>query len=137
MDDSPNEQLSPPEAGAGTNSSSEDSRERLLKAAAQLFAEGGYEGTSVKELAQAAGVNVSLVSYHFGGKEGLLKTCLEQFGRERFGIVQRILKQPAASGEEFKLKLKMFIEEMIEFHLAKPFHTRILHRECDLQSSVA
>ena len=56
------------------SSSAEDTRERLIRAAAQLFAEKGYEGASVKELAQEAGVNVSLVSYHFGGKDGLYRS---------------------------------------------------------------
>ncbi len=53
-----------------------DSRTALLSAARYVFAEKGYEGTTVKELADRAGVNVSLVSYHFGGKEGLYKECI-------------------------------------------------------------
>jgi AcrR family transcriptional regulator len=117
-------------------SSTEDTRERLIRAAARLFAEKGYEGTSVKELAQEAGVNVSLVSYHFGGKEGLFKTCLEQFGKEGLGIAERILKEPG-SLEELGVRLKLFIEEAYRMHLAQPDHTRIIHRECDLQSSIA
>jgi AcrR family transcriptional regulator len=122
-----------------SNSSSdltEDTRERLLRAAAELFAEGGYEGTSVKELAQRAEVNVSLVSYHFGGKEGLFKACLEQVGDEGLRIAERTLKPPVG-GEELRLRLRMFVEEMIQLHLTKPMQMRILHRECDLQSSVA
>jgi AcrR family transcriptional regulator len=114
----------------------EETRDRLLRAAARLFAEKGYEGTSVKELATEAGVNVSLVSYHFGGKEGLFKTCLEQFGKEGVGMAQRILIEPS-SFEEFGVRLKLFIEEAYRMHLDKPDHCRILHRECDLQSSVA
>jgi AcrR family transcriptional regulator len=49
-----------------------DTRERLLAAAERLFAERSYPRVSVRAIAAAAGVNWSLVGYHFRGKEGLL-----------------------------------------------------------------
>jgi AcrR family transcriptional regulator len=52
---------------------------RLLEAGAKLFAERGLEGTSVRDLAAEAGLNLSLVSYYFGGKEGLYKELLRNF----------------------------------------------------------
>lgn len=45
-------------------------------AAADRFAAAGYAGTSVRDLARAAGVNVAAISYHFGGKEQLYQQCL-------------------------------------------------------------
>lgn len=114
----------------------EDTRERLIRAAAQLFAEKGYEGASVKELAHEAGVNVSLVSYHFGGKEGLFKACLEQFGKQGLGIAERILTPPN-SPEELQIRLRLFVEEAYRIQLSQPHLCRILHRECDLQSTIA
>ena len=58
----------------------DDARSRLIEAAMELFAEKGYEGTSVRDLAMAAGVNVAAVSYHFGSKDALytetLRACL-------------------------------------------------------------
>jgi AcrR family transcriptional regulator len=42
----------------------------------ELFAEKGYEGASVRDLAAAAGVNVAAVSYHFGSKDALYHECL-------------------------------------------------------------
>jgi AcrR family transcriptional regulator len=114
----------------------DNTRDRLIRAAAHLFAERGYEGTSVKELAQEAQVNVSLVSYHFGGKEGLFRACLEQFGKEGLGMAERILKEPR-SLEELQIRLKLFVEEAYRMHLAQPDHCRIIHRECDLQASIA
>lgn len=60
--------------------SQEDARARLIEAAIELFAKSGYEGTSVRDLATAAGVNVAAVSYHFGSKDELyhesLRACL-------------------------------------------------------------
>jgi AcrR family transcriptional regulator len=54
----------------------DDARARLIDAAMELFAEKGYEGTSVRDLAAAAGVNVAAVSYHFGSKDALYHECL-------------------------------------------------------------
>jgi AcrR family transcriptional regulator len=58
----------------------DDARARLIDAAIELFAKKGYEGTSVRDLATAAGVNVAAVSYHFGSKDDLyhesLRACL-------------------------------------------------------------
>ncbi len=56
---------------------SSDARERLLQAAAPLFASRGFNGVSVRELAESAGVNVAAISYHFGGKAGLYTASLE------------------------------------------------------------
>jgi AcrR family transcriptional regulator len=67
-------------AKSGRAREQEDARARLIEAAMALFAEKGYEGTSVRDLATAAGVNVAAVSYHFGSKDALyheaLRACL-------------------------------------------------------------
>lgn len=106
-------------------------RQQLIKAATGLFAAHGFDGTSVKDIAEAAGVNISLVSYHFGGKEGLLKTCLEGFGQERLASARRILQEPK-SREEFKVRLTLFIEEFFSYHFEHKDLVQILHREADL-----
>jgi AcrR family transcriptional regulator len=46
-------------------------RDRLLGAAEELFAECGFDGTSIRDLAAAAGCNIASVNYYFGGKEKL------------------------------------------------------------------
>lgn len=46
-------------------------RDRILDAAGQMFAERGFEGTTVRDICQAAGANVAAVNYHFGDKERL------------------------------------------------------------------
>ena len=57
-----------------------DCRITLLAAATRLFAEKGLHGVSVRELARAAGMNLSMISYYFGGKESLYAAVLtEQF----------------------------------------------------------
>jgi len=46
-------------------------REALLRAGAELFAERGYDGMPVAVLARRAGVNKAMINYHFGGKRKL------------------------------------------------------------------
>lgn len=54
----------------------ETTREALLFAARQLFAQRGYDGTSIRALTSAAGANLGAVTYHFGSKEALYRTVL-------------------------------------------------------------
>ncbi len=50
-------------------------RERILATAQELFAEQGYAGTGTRAIAQAAGVNLALIHYHFGSKRELFKAA--------------------------------------------------------------
>ena len=55
---------------------SDFTRERILKAAARLFAERGYDATSIRTLAAKAGVNQAAINYHFKSKDGLYRDVL-------------------------------------------------------------
>jgi len=51
-------------------------RQRLVEAAAHIFAEQGFAGASVREICAKAGANVAAINYHFGGKEALFGEVL-------------------------------------------------------------
>jgi len=53
-------------------------REQLLDVGRQLFAERGYDGTAVEEIALRAGVSKPVVYEHFGGKEGLYAVVVDR-----------------------------------------------------------
>ncbi|WP_210542970.1 CerR family C-terminal domain-containing protein [Rhodoferax sp. PAMC 29310] len=55
----------------------QEARTRLLDAALTLFAEKGFAATSIRELALAAQVNVSAISYYFGDKAGLYRALFQ------------------------------------------------------------
>jgi AcrR family transcriptional regulator len=55
---------------------SEVTRERIMKAAERLFAERGYDGTSVRAIVAKAKVNQAAINYHFDGKDGLYREVL-------------------------------------------------------------
>ena len=53
-------------------------KQKILNAARQVFAEKGYDGASVSEIAKAAGVNKALPFYYFESKENLLREIVKQ-----------------------------------------------------------
>lgn len=75
----------PPASGSAT-------RERILDAAERLFAEHGFAGTSHRQIAAEARVNLAAVNYHFGSKEGLflavVRRRLEPVNRRRLEMLE-------------------------------------------------
>ena len=55
----------------GDDGGDQGTRERILLAARRLFSEKGFRSTSIRDIIEAAGVNVDAVNYHFGGKKNL------------------------------------------------------------------
>lgn len=53
-----------------------DTKLRLIEAATLLFAEKGFDGVGLREIASKANANSAMVAYHFGGKEGLYLAVL-------------------------------------------------------------
>jgi AcrR family transcriptional regulator len=89
-----------------TGSELAETRARLLDAAERLFAEHGFEATSVREITFEAGCNVAAVNYHFGGKEKLyLEVCRRLFSLLREQRIDRIRSDMATAGETATLEL--------------------------------
>jgi AcrR family transcriptional regulator len=94
----------------------ESSREKLIASAERLFADRGFDGVSVRDIANAAGVNSALVGYYFRGKEGLLSEVYmrhcEPLKQER----ARLLKQYSASpnGPSLEQVIEAFIRPSLE-----------------------
>lgn len=93
---------------------------KILAAATKLFAERGYEGTSVRGICEAAGTNVNAVSYHFGGKGALYEEVLGRSGEERLAGTRRILGRPPKDLADFETRLLLFAEETLAVNMAEP-----------------
>lgn len=55
----------------------DETRQRIIEAAIQLFGEHGFEGASTREIAACAGVNAPALQYYFENKEGVYRACVE------------------------------------------------------------
>jgi AcrR family transcriptional regulator len=62
--------------GATVTRPSDITRERIIKAAERLFAERGYDATSIRAIVAKARVNQAAINYHFDGKDGLYREVL-------------------------------------------------------------
>jgi AcrR family transcriptional regulator len=65
-----------------------DKRDHILQVGEQLFAEQGFDGTSVRDIAQRAQVNLAMISYYFGSKEKLLIALIEERSGYTYGILE-------------------------------------------------
>lgn len=87
------------EASAKERKAEVSKREQVLDAAERLFAEGGYNGISMRDIANAAEVGLPLVVYHFKTKLNLYR---ELFERRKAVLDERLalLHEPLSAGED-------------------------------------
>ena len=96
-----------------------DLRNKLISIATRLFAERGLNGVSIREISKTAGVSISMISYYFGGKEGLYSSVLqEQFSG--FGHIEEINKADSEALE----KIEAYIRWIIVRHRNNPYLLR-------------
>ncbi len=88
-------------------------REQLLEVGRSLFAERGFEATSVEEIAAKAGVSKPVVYEHFGGKEGLYAVIVDREMQKLLGMVEGALTEdhPRRLLEQAALALLTYIEQ--------------------------
>jgi AcrR family transcriptional regulator len=88
----------------GTDAQNNQARNRLLDAAERLFAENGYNGTSIRDLTSAADCNIAAVNYHFGGKDKLyIQMFHRQMHRMMDGnkeVINRVTNTPGSTLED-------------------------------------
>ena len=100
-------------------------RDRLLIAATQLFAARGFDGVSVSQIAQRAGVTKALINYHFGSKLKLYLTIMTSTFSE---IVERV-EQLAASTRPAPDQLREFVALVGEMASRRPHFPAMMLRE--------
>ena len=101
-----------------------ETRDRLLKAACELFSERGFKKVTVREICERARANVAAVNYHFGDKLGLYRELLQQ----AIDGMRSVTDSARAAGEGYSAeeKLRRYLVIFLH-HVLKPQHA-VLHR---------
>lgn len=97
-----------------------DKRIPILLAAEELFADKGFEGTSVRDIAHKAGVNIAMISYYFGSKEKLFEALIEYRSAYTTGILEELRQDQSLTPME-----KMY--KLIEFYVHRIFSNYRYH----------
>jgi AcrR family transcriptional regulator len=107
-------------------------RERILKAATELFARVGFHATTTRAVCERARVPLGSLHYHFGGKEALYTAVVEsllEHEAELVNVIEGELAAPPARNWGMRRRLERVLQYWIEFHFEHPEIARIgLHR---------
>lgn len=111
------------------HSGADGTRERLLEAAGEVFAQKGFREATIRDICARAGANIAAVNYHFGGKERLYAEVLryvDSMGTERHPLASPNPLDPP------EVRLAWFIRQFLSrvFDTDRPaWHQRIMNRE--------
>lgn len=106
-------------------------KQKVIDAASELFFQHGFHGTSVRDIAERAAVNVSLISYYFKSKQGLLEYAVTQYYEEYLEVIDHVVD----SDQEAIEILQKLIEAMIQYKTEHFQLTAFIHRELSLDST--
>lgn len=99
------------------------SRDRILAAASQLFAERGYDATSTRAIADAVGLNIATVAYHVGGKSDLYREVMRGAHEAQRDSVEQALAALAGAEptpDAAREGLHRFIDAYLGFCVSHP-----------------
>jgi AcrR family transcriptional regulator len=105
---------------------STDKKEHIIDVALALFAEKGFEGTSIRDIAAKAGVNLAMVNYYFGSKENLFEIMVREKSAYTRNILDSIVRDDTLTEIE---KLDRIIDNYIDKLFANRSFHRIIHQE--------
>jgi AcrR family transcriptional regulator len=88
-------------------------KELILEAARESLREEGYSGTSIRAVAERAGVQLSLVHYHFGSKQSVLVAVLERENEKLLERQQALFASPGLLSAKWRAACR-FLEEDLE-----------------------
>jgi len=108
-------------------------KQKVVDAATLLFFQKGFHGTSVRDIAERAMVNVSLISYYFNSKQGLLEYAVTNYYEMYLQTMEEALQEN--DKEDQLSKIKNVIFAMINYK-TEHFHlTSFINRELSLDST--
>lgn len=101
----------------------EETRARILQKARDAFAEQGFDSASIRDIAREAGVTHSMITYHFGTKDGLWREAV----RDMFALIDRQVNAPGAdeAGLDDVERFRAMMRRYTRYCAQHPEHARI------------
>lgn len=107
---------------------------QIIDAAERLFASKGFDGTSVRDIAHEAGINIAMISYYFGSKEKLMEAVFEKRMLNAQLRVENLLQNEALSPLQ---KVYTLIDDYVERLMTQREFQKIIIREQMLVKNIA
>ncbi|MEP6615489.1 MAG: TetR family transcriptional regulator [Ginsengibacter sp.] len=106
-----------------------DKKEYILSVALELFGQKGFEGTSIRDIACKADVNIAMISYYFGSKEKMFQSIVENKASYLKEVFRELVNNTSLTEIE---KIDLVIDHYVERIFAHPLFHHLLHRELSL-----
>lgn len=98
----------------------------LIAAAREEFAEHGYAGTSIRQIAQRAGMSLSVLYHYYSGKQELLWTIIEESAEAYFAYCSRELERAA---DDPASRLRALVAGTVRFRIDHPARSSVTRTE--------
>lgn len=103
---------------------SDSTIDRIIDAGEVLFAENGYEGTTLRQIAQRVGIKEPSIYAHFAGKEAVYGAVIDRALRPFHAEMDSWIKTEMTLRDLFEIPRKLLL-----LHAKHPYAARIMHRE--------
>ena len=104
------------EVSTGVTNGATTRRDELLRIAARLFAERGYRNTTVRDIADAAGILSGSLYHHFDSKEAMVDEILSTFQESLFASYDEILTSSLSPRERIEAAVRLSFEAIDQHH---------------------
>ncbi len=109
-----------------------EKQSQIIETAERLFSQKGFDGASVRDIAEEAGVNVAMISYYFGSKEKLLEAIFEaKIGKVQIRV-EELLKETNMTSLQ---KVYILIDEHVERMMSSQQFYRLMLSDQMINSS--
>jgi AcrR family transcriptional regulator len=103
-----------------------DKKDHILDAAERVFAEHGYDGSSTRLISGEAGVNMAMLNYYFGSKEGLLLALFERRTSKFRSLIKDISSNETNTSWE---KVQAYIDAYMDRVFSNSCFQKIVYQE--------
>jgi AcrR family transcriptional regulator len=108
-------------------------KKKVIESAVILFKVKGYHGTSIREIARSAKVNISSVSYYFNGKQGLLEEIIISFLEGYMEVCESIFSEKSKNVENNSFQRLMNV--ILEYHYEYRDEANVFYKELATDST--